>query len=123
METIEIVEEIQRTEIENKEKTNIKVNPNKKLRINPYGVSEKYLTFLLNKDGERTFTARLRGDIHPVRCWYNNEDKMSILPLNGPTLTEGEKVPHNEDYIIRKINYSDLLETYILDLEYGVSSL
>ena len=45
--------------------------------------------------------AKLLGNIHPVTCGYNFEDKFWVF-YQGPKLLEGELVPHNNNYRIKK---------------------
>jgi len=105
-------------ELDNELKQIYKKNNVMKLHINPHGSGEKYLVFLYKKsDMELSFTAKLKGDLHPIKCWYDGDDNMCIMPYNGPLLQERQTVPHNPDYLIKKIHYSQELETYILDLE------
>lgn len=93
------------------------IGEGKTLRVNPYGLNEKFLKFLRNLDGTLSLVAKLLGDIHPVTCGYNFEDKFWVFPHQGPRLLEGELVPHNDNYRIKKIHYDTINECYVMELE------
>ena len=93
------------------------IGEGKTLIVNPYGLDEKFLKFLRNLDGTLSLVAKLLGDIHPVTCGYNFEDKFWVFPYRGPRLLEGELVPHNDNYRIKKIHYDTINEYYIMELE------
>lgn len=93
------------------------IGEGKTLRINPYGLNEKFLKFLRNLDGTLSLVVKLLGDIHPVTCGYNFEDKFWVFPYQGPRLLEGELVPHNNNYRIKKIHYDTINECYVMELE------
>ena len=93
------------------------IGEGKTLRINPYGLNEKFLKFLRNLDGTLSLVTKLLGDIHPVTCGYNFEDKFWVFPHQGPRLLEGELVPHNDNYRIKKIHYDTINECYVMELE------
>lgn len=93
------------------------IGEGKTLRVNPYGLNEKFLKFLRNLDGTLSLVAKLLGDIHPVTCGYNFEDKFWVFPYQGPKLLEGELVPHNDNYRIKKIHYDTINECYVMELE------
>ena len=89
----------------------------KTLRINPFGLNEKFLKFLRNLDGTLSLVVKLFGNIHPVTCGYNFEDKFWVFPYRGPRLLEGELVPHNDNYRIKKIHYDTVNKYYVMELE------
>lgn len=91
----------------------------KKLILCPDKATEKYLKFMVKKDKSPSEMALLCGDILPTRCGYTSDNKLYVIPNGGPTLTEGEKVPNNSEFKIKKIHYSDTLEKYILELYKG----
>ena len=93
------------------------IGEGKTLRVNPYGLNEKFLKFLRNLDGTLSLVAKLLGDIHPVTCGYNFEDKFWVFPHQGPRLLEGELVPHNDNYRIKKIHYDTINKYYVMELE------
>ena len=88
----------------------------KKLILCSEKASEKYLKFMVKKDRSPSEMVLLCGDILPTRCGYTSDNKLWVTPYGGPTLTEGDKVPNNTEFKIKKIHYSDTLEKYILEL-------
>ena len=93
------------------------IGEGKTLIVNPYGLNEKSLKFLRNSDGTLSLVAKLLGDIHPITCGYNFEDKFWVFPYQGPRLLEGELVPHNNNYRIKKIHYDTMNKYYVMELE------
>lgn len=95
------------------------IGEGKILLLNPHAYDSypKYLKFLRKvSDGTLSNMAKLIGDIHPVSCGYNHNDKMWIMPDKGPGLVEGEQVPHH-NYIIEKIHYDNNNGYYVLELK------
>ena len=93
------------------------IGEGKTLRVNPYGLNEKFLKFLRNLDGTLSLVAKLSGDTHPITCGYNFEDKFWVFPYQGPRLLEGELVPNNDNYRIKKIHYDTINKYYVMELE------
>ena len=91
------------------------------LIINPHSTFEKRLKFLRNMDGIISKYAKLEGEIHPVRCGYDNEDNFYISPYGGPKLTVNNFLPNRLGYIIKNIIFKagdeETYEGYILELE------
>ena len=106
-------------ELENIPETKNKVNLHvKELLINPFTTyDKKYLKFLHKVGGDISNMAKLIGPIEPITCGYTSDDRLYVTPHNGPTLTEGEKVPNNESYLVEKIYYSSEAEYYIFELK------
>lgn len=97
------------------------IGEGKTLKINPYGSNAKFLKFLRNLDGTLSLVAKLLGEIHPVTCGYDFEDKFWVSPHQGPKLLEGELVPHNNKYRIKKIHYDTINKYYVMELEENIA--
>lgn len=69
----------------------------------------------LTKEGKNSNVTLLKGDIHPVRCSYTHDNRLSIIPYGGPTITEGEKLSGYDAFKVKKlIKYED---SYLIEIE------